>query len=168
MFPISPAMWVAAGAGVLILVLGAGVKIQTGRLDACKAEFETFKTEVRVIGEQAAAEAKAQEEKDKQRLKRANDENAKAKRDLAGMYAAYDSLRSQRTSQSALPAAAPGAADPDRACFSRSAIDKGMADIDRQLLDGAESIIRKGDGAIVDLNTARKWATDTGRAEPAQ
>ena len=158
MLPLSPTGWVAVGAGVLVLALGFAVKIQTGRLDAAKAEYATFAAEVELLGKQAAKAAKTRELEDLATKKRADDENTKTKRDLAGVYDAYRSLRAQRAGGSLLPAAPASAASADRACFDRAALDLGLAKADGLLQEGAIRILQRGDQAIVDLNTAKGWA----------
>ena len=158
MFPLSPTAWIAAGAAVLIAALGIALKVQTGRLDAAKAEYAAFKVKVEILGEQAQMAAKTRELEDLATKKRADDENAKTKRDLAGVYDAYRSLRAQRAGGSLLPAAATGSGSPDRACFDRAALDRGLEKADGLLQEGAIGILQRGDQAIVDLNTAKGWA----------
>ena len=158
MFPLSPTAWLGIGAAVLIAALGMALKVQTGRLDAAKAEYAAFKVKVEILGEQAQKAAKARELEDLATKKRADDENAKTKRDLAGVYDAYRSLRAQRAGGSLLPAAAPGSSSPQRACFDRAALDLGLAKADGLLQEGAIGILQRGDQAIVDLNTAKGWA----------
>ena len=89
MFPLSPTAWLSIGAAVLIAALGIALKVQTGRLDAAKAEYAAFKVKVEILGEQAEKAAKTRELEDLATKKRADDENAKKKRDLAGVYDAY-------------------------------------------------------------------------------
>ena len=158
MFPLSPTAWIVLGTAVLIAALGIAVKVQTGRLDAAKTEYAAFKAKVEILGEQAEKAAKTHELEDLATKKRADDENAKTKRDLAGVYDAYRSLRAQRTGGSLLPTAPAGAASADRACFDRAALDRGLADADGILQEGAIRILQRGDQAIVDLNTAKGWA----------
>jgi len=55
-------------------------------------------------------------------------------------------------------AAAPGSSSPERACFDRAALDRGLANADGLLQEGAIGILQRGDQAIVDLNTAKCWA----------
>lgn len=158
MFPLSPTMWGAIAVALLVAGLGAALKIQTSRLDACKAEFGAFQAEVKVLGEQAEIKARMTEETNRKAKERADNENSRAKRDLAGVYDAYGKLLHATAGRSPVPAAAAGAADPDRACFSRAALDRGLAAADGVLQEGAVGILRRGDSAIVDLNTAKAWA----------
>jgi len=158
MFPLSTTSWITVGAAVVIAALGTALKVQTSRLDAVKTEYAAFTAKVEVIGEQAAKAAKTRELEDLATKKRADNENAKTKRDLAGVYDAYRSLRAQRAGGSLLPAAPAGAASADRACFDRAALDRGLANADGLLQEGAIGILQRGDQAIVDLNTAKGWA----------
>jgi hypothetical protein len=107
------------------------------------------------IAAKKAADAK--DEENRIAKEKADVQNAKQKRDLAGLYAAYASLRDQRRG-SLLPQAASGAANPERTCFDRASLDRGMEAADGVLQRGAEKILLRGDTAIVDLETARKWA----------
>lgn len=158
MFPLSPSMWGAIAVAILVAGLGAAVKVQTSRLDACKAEFGAFQAKVAALGEVAAKEAKTRETANLEAKKRADNENLRTKRDLAGLYDAYGKLRDQYAGRSNLPAAAPGSANPDVACFDRAALDRGLAGADGILQAGAIGILRRGDSAIADLNTAKEWA----------
>ena len=142
----------------LIAALGIALKVQTGRLDAAKAEYAAFRAKVEVLGEQAQKAAKTRELEDLATKKRADDENTKTKRDLAGVYDAYRSLRAQRAGGSFLPAATPNSSSPQLACFDRAALDLGLAKADGLLQEGAFGILQRGDQAIVDLNTAKTWS----------
>jgi len=155
--------WGAIAAGAVILGLGIAVKVQTSRLTTSKAEtvavqskFDAFVAQAKAIGDAQNAKAKAIEVIDKQRKEKADYDNAKAQRDLAGVYAAYRSLRDSRTNPGSgiLPPAASGSSDPTRACFDRAGLDSAISTLDR----GVAGILGKGDSAIVNLNTARQWA----------
>ena len=128
------------------------------KYDALADDFAKFRSGVAALGEQAEKAAKTRELEDLATKKRADDENAKTKRDLAGVYDAYRSLRAQRAGGSLLPTAPAGAASADRACFDRAALDRGLANADGLLQEGAIGILQRGDQAIVDLNTAKGWA----------
>ena len=155
--------WGAIAAGAVILGLGIAVKVQTSRLTTSKAEtvavqskFDAFVAQAKAIGDAQNAKAKAIEVIDKQRKEKADYDNAKAQRDLAGVYAAYRSLRDSRTNPGSgiLPAAAPGAANPAVAAFDRSGLDRALQSFD----SGVTGLIERGDQAITDLNTAKQWA----------
>ena len=147
--------WAAVAAGVVILGLGIAVKVQTARLDAVKAEYATFKAEVKVLGDAAIAAAKVREAEDKQRKEKADAQNAKSRRDLDGLYAAYRSLRDQRRSGSGeMSTTATFTPSADRTCFDS----KALAESIRGYETGVLGVIEQGDSAIADLNSAKKWA----------
>ena len=118
--------------------------------------FDSFKAQVKVEGEAAQKKADAEIAAHKLAKEQADAENVKTKSDLAGLYAAYRSLRDQRirSGSSILPPAAPGSADPQRACFDRTGLDNALSGLDA----GVTGLLESGDKAIADLNTARAWA----------
>lgn len=146
--------WAAIAAGVVIVALGIAVKVQTSRLDSVKAEYAQFKATTEAIGKAAELAKKKQEADDKERKGKADAENAKTKRDLAGLYDAYRSLRDQRSRSGFVPQAAPGSASPATASFDRGALDNALRGFDK----GVAGLLREGDEAIVDLNSAKEWA----------
>lgn len=154
MFPLSPSAWLAIATAILIAGLGIAVKVQTSRLDSVKAEYATFKAQVDVLGREAEKAAKARELADKQRKEIADRENVKTKSDLAGVYAAYRSLRDSRSGSSILPAPGPGSAGVETASFDRAALDRALSGFD----SGVTGLLEQGDKAIADLNTAKGWA----------
>ena len=122
--------------------------------DALQAQFEAFKSKTAALGEAAKAVAAAKEAADKERKDKADAENAKTRRDLAGVYAAYRSLRDSRSGGSLLPQAASGTASPATAAFDRTGLDRALSGFDR----GVTGLLEQGDQAIADLNTAKAWA----------
>lgn len=166
--PALPMMaWGAIAAGVVIAGLGIALKIQSARLETSKAEtvavqaaFDLFKQEVKLLGEQQAEKAKAQDLLNAQFKEKANVELAKSKTELSGLYAAYRKLRQQgsHTYSSPLPAASATAASPALATFDREVLDRGLAIADGILQEGAEKILQRGDTAIVELNVSKRWA----------
>lgn len=146
--------WGALAAGVVILGLGVALKIQSSRLESCKAEYAQFRAEVKVLGEAAIKAAKAREAEDKSRKEKADVQNAKSRRDLDGIYAAYRSLRDSRTSSSRLPEAPAGSRRADLACFNRAELAGSMGILE----EGVPRITEQGDAARLDLDTAKAWA----------
>ena len=145
-----------AGAIGAAVGFGGAWKIQTGRLDTVKAEYNVFKGGVAALGEQAKANAARIEAENKLRKGVADAENDKTKRDLAGMYAAYRSLRDTRSpGGSLLPATPADSASPAVAAFDRTGLDRALSDFDQSVT----GLIEQGDEAIADLNTAKRWAT---------
>jgi len=151
--------YAAIGAAVVIGVLLIAVKVQTSRLDAVKSEYATFKAEVKVLGEAAIKAAKERESADNERKKNADAQNAKSRRDLDDLYSAYRSLRDQRgASGSLLPPTPSGSASPATATFDREALNRGLEIADGVLQEGALRSLQRGDQAITDLNTSKRWA----------
>ena len=151
MFPLSPVSWIAVGGAILIAVLGAAVKVQTSRLDACKAEFQTFQAQVKANGELAEKVAK---EKDQKYQKAMEDANAKSKKVLADNAALGKRLREQRAASGYLPKPAANTGSPERACFDRAKLERAIADLDA----GFQEIAGKGDDFKLKLSTAAEWA----------
>ena len=141
----------------------AVVGVQTWRLDrsqsayaSLRAEYEQFQGGVRALGEKAKADAALREAADKLKKEKADAENARTRRDLAGLYDAYRKLRDSRTHSGGglVPPAAAGSASPATAAFDRSALDRALSGFD----SGVTGLLEEGDKAIADLNTAREWA----------
>ena len=147
---------------VLLAVLIGAIGVQTWRLDrsqkayaSLQAEFEQFKGAVAALGEAAKKKAAEQESADKTKKEQADAENAKTRRDLAGIYAAYRSLRDSRGSGgSLLPAAPSGSTSPATAAFDRTGLDRALSEFDR----GVTGLLEQGDQAIADLDSAKFWA----------
>ncbi len=146
--------WAALGAALVIAGLGVAVKVQTARLDACKSEHAAFVATVEANGKAAEERARKVEQDDRKRKEQADAENAKTRRDMAGVYDAYKRLREQRSAGGFLSAPAPGARSPERACFDRAELERAMGEVDAV---GA-GIAKEGDEARIDLDTARRWA----------
>lgn len=142
--------------GVIILgILGAlgglygtihhsGVK--EGRADVQKSWDAT--------NELARKRAISKDAENKKAKEKSDAENSKTRRDLAGLYDAYRSLRDQPRHGSLLPPTASGAASPATATFDRATLDSALSGFDK----GVTGLLRQGDEAITDLNTAKKWA----------
>lgn len=148
--------WGAIAAGAVILALGVVAKVQTSRLDACKAEFGAFKAQVTAQGELAKKEA--------ERVNLANQKakeqaDAKSKKLLADNADLGKRLRDARASSGYVPPAPAGSRSPDRACFSRTDIERAIQSLDA----GIQGLISQGDAAQLRLSTAAEWAASVGR-----
>ena len=143
----------SVAANGILSKLYVGAKEDVARVQQA---FDSFKAQVKVEGEAAQKKADAEIAAHKLAKEQADAENVKAKSDLAGLYTAYRSLRDQRirAGSSFLPASAPGAANPQTACFDRTGLDSALSKFD----SGVTGLLEGGDKAIVDLNTARAWA----------
>lgn len=146
--------YAAIGAFVAIAVLGVALKVQTSRLDACKADHAAFVAMVRMEGERAEKLAKEKEAHDKKRKESADADLTKARRDLAGVVDAYRSLRDARSRSGFLSAPAPGAASPERVTLDRAVLERTLGEIDAV---GA-GIAQEGDQARIGLDAAKRWA----------
>jgi hypothetical protein len=137
----------------LLSKLYVGAKQDVARVEQA---YNSFKAQVKVEGETAAKKAAEDIAAHKLAKEKADAENVKTKSDLAGLYAAYRSLRDStiRASSGILPAASPGAASPQTITFDRTGLDRALSGFDK----GVTGLIERGDKAIVDLNTAKAWA----------
>ncbi|MGE5509624.1 MAG: hypothetical protein ACM31O_00050 [Bacteroidota bacterium] len=138
---------------MVILGLGAAVKVQTDRLDTCKAAHAAFVAQVKAAGEAAEAAAKAKEAADRKTKERAD---ATHKRELDRLHAAYVSMRDSRTSTGLVPPAGAGSRSPEVACYKRADLDRALRAFD----SGVAGLLEAGDSAIAGLNTARQWASE--------
>lgn len=160
------AAWGAIAAGVVIVGLGIGLRIQTARLETSKAEtvatqgrFDAFVSHAKALGAAQAEKAKAEDAANKQRQEKANASLAKSRSDLAGVYDAYRRLRDQRenTGGRVVSAAPTFTASADRTCFDS----KELVGSIRGLETGILRILQQGDQAIIDLGVAKAWAIKT-------
>ena len=151
MFPLSPTLWMAVGAALLIAGLGIVVKVQTSRLEAVTAEYTTFKADVKAMGELAQKVADAQKAVDKSKKEKADANNAKT---VAALADTIKRLRDERTSSSLLPPASPDSRNPEVVSFDRTQLDGALSGF----VEGAANLIVEGSKAVVDLNTAKQWA----------
>lgn len=148
-------MWVYVGVGLLVVGLGAAVKVQTARLDTCKSEHAAFVAQVKAAGDAQNAAAKLKDAENQTRMERANSENATAKSRLA---IALNSLRQSNPGRSELPPAPAGSSRPDLACFDRAEYLRADGIATQKLFAGARGLADEGAAATVDLDTAKRWA----------
>lgn len=153
MIPLPPTAYAALGAVLVIGGLGVALKVQTSRLDAAKAEYAAFVAQTKAIGEAAEKAAKLKEAADLKRKEDADAETARVRRDLAGVYDAYKRLRDS-PSRRTFSEAGGTAASPARACLDAAAANRALQAFDA----GVAGLLEEGDRAIVDINTARRWA----------
>lgn len=151
MLPLSPSLWLAVGAAVLIAGLSGAVYVQTSRLEAVRTEYATFKAEVKVLGEAAQKAADAQKASDKLKKEKADAYN---KRELAGLADTVKRLHDERANSNLLPAPAPGSRSPEIAAFDRSQLERALS----VFVEGAANLVTEGSQAVIDLNAAKEWA----------
>jgi hypothetical protein len=151
-------------AAICAALVGVGAalaaKHYAPKLKQLQSDFDTFKGGVEALGKAAEKRTKEVNEANAKRKKDADAENGKTKRDLAGLYLAYQRLRDQRANAGSglLPKPRPDAPSPDRITLDRAALDRGLAEADGVLQSGAAKILLRGDQAITNLDTAKRWA----------
>jgi len=151
MFPLSPSLWLAVGAAVLIAALSGAVYVQTSRLEAVKQEYATFKAEVKATGEAAQKVADAQKAADKAKKENTDAKHKKAVADLADTI---KRLRDSRPSGDLVPAAPANSRSPEVAAFDRAELSRAVRTFDTEV----QGLIDEGAKATVDLNAAKEWA----------
>jgi hypothetical protein len=144
--------WMAVGAAVIILGLSVSLKIQTARLDAKTAAFDSFVSTVAEKGRQAEIKARAQEKQDLAKKEKAD---ADYKKLLAANSVLNKRLR-DNASGSVLPSGEASAGSADKICFGRPDLDAAL----RRFTSGVAELVIEGQSAIDELNIAKKWATD--------
>ena len=148
MIPVFLYKWIAIGA--TILILGLAVWVQTARLDAAKAEYAGFVAKTDAIGKAQEAAAKIKDAQNVTRMETANAENARTR---GALNIALNSLRLANSGRGNLSAPAPTAASPTRTCFDPAKLDSAL----RKLDDGVQEIVGIGSGAVIDLDSAKRW-----------
>lgn len=150
------AWWIYAAIAAAAFATGgtAAWQHQGARLDTVRAEFAGFVSTTRVMGEAAKKAAAEQAARDLQSKTRADHENQTA---IERLRSDNKRLRERADSSgSAVPAAAAGASRPDLACFDRTELDAAI----RRYESGIQGVAEKGSEAVVNLDTAKRWAQD--------
>lgn len=136
---------------VVVGVLLAYVGMLRLERDHIKAEYAEYRTNVAKAA-QAAAEAALQKTiADEKRKEEADAENLRLHADLD---AAARKLRDARRNSSFVPPAPSCPERPASACFDRAILERALRDLDSEV----QGLVDEGDRAIVDLETAKKWA----------
>ena len=148
---LTPSLYAALGAAVLILALGGLAWVQTSRLDALRKEYAEFKGGVEALGRAAKTEADRKTAADRTKKEQADAERAKER---AGFISTIAGLRAERAGRSFVPAAASGSSSPDRAAFDRAELERALRDFDTSV----QGIADEGSKAVIDLDTAKRWA----------
>ena len=157
--------WAAIAAGVVIVGLSVAIKVQSARLDACKADAAAFRAQVEALGREAAKEA-AKINLANQKAKEVSDgEYAKVKGDLASSYAAYRKLRNANSGSRTVPPAAKVTGNTDRTCYRSAEVARAVGDFEAGISGafgileaGIPQITEQGDSARVRLVGTMKWA----------
>jgi len=114
-------------------------------------KFVTFQAKVTALGHAQAAKVKAIESANQTLKEKYDAENKRLEHDNLDLAM---QLLNSRTRGSYLPKAAPASKRPDAACFNRLQLESAIRSLDA----GVQSLITKGDTAIIGLNAARGWA----------
>ena len=136
--------------GAITLVLGTLLKVQSARLESCKAEHQAFVANVERLGLEAKEKAKQQEAKDKLKKEKADE-------DLRKLRSLNDDLSKRVRDDSNRGFLSSGEAStriPESACLNAGAVDQALRDFTGRV---AELII-EGQSAITDLDNAKRWA----------
>lgn len=138
---------------VLLVITGMGVaiKIQTNRLATMTDKYNTFVATTKVIGEQAAKEAKKRTDADKLAKEKSD---AEQKTLMDANIALGKRLRNTRAGNSYLPPATPTARNPDAVCFDRTKFESATRQLDAEV----SGIVEIGDSARIGLDTSKQWA----------
>ena len=136
--------------GAITLILGISLKVQSSRLESCKAEHKAFVSEVERLGLEAKEKAKQVEAQDKLR-KEVADENL---RKLRIANSELSKRVRDNASASVLPQAPSGSRNPELSCFSRSELDGALSSFTR----GTTELIIEGTEATLSLDTVKRWA----------
>lgn len=147
----TPTEYIRIAALVFVVLL-----FPLGYLKGCsdeKEEFDAFKAQVEAAG-------RAQEKRTKEIIAENKTAKEKADAENRATHAALDAerLRKQRTRTIFLPATASGPASPTSASFDRANLEQALQRLDA----GVQGLVDEGDAAIVDLNTAKRWAQTGG------
>ena len=141
--------YIIAGLTVALLISAAMLKIQSSRLEACKTEFQVFKSEVERLGLEAQKKKLQIEAQDKLKKEAADNELKKlrlANGDLSKR------LRSD-TDRSFLPRPEASTGQSEGTC-DRDLIDRALRDFAK----GTAELIIEGQSAIDSLNNAKRWS----------
>jgi hypothetical protein len=116
-------------------------------------EFGEFKGKVAALGEKAKADALAQQAADKKRKEDADAQNARTHADDQRTIA---SLRNERDRARGrlLPSTGPIASGADVTCFDRPIVERAYG----ELVTALRGLADEGAAAVIDLNTAKRWA----------
>lgn len=150
-------LWIVLGSLALGGVSGAGGAwyVQGLRLDALRAEYDSFVGVTRALGESAAKVAAVKAEADK---KRKEISDATYQDSIARLTADNKRLRDARAGSSIVPAGPHPAGRVDLACFDRAELERAL-----QYHDAAVSgLLGEGDADALALRVARQWASGIG------
>lgn len=147
---IFPSLYIYLGLGAVILFLGLGLKVQSSRLESCKAEHKAFVSEVERLGLEAKAKAKQVEAQDKLKKEKADNEL----KNLRSRNADLSKRLRDNAGSSFLSSGETSPRIPESACLNAGAVDEAL----RKFASGTAELITEGQDAIDSLNNAKQWA----------
>ena len=134
---------IVIGTVVLVALLGAGLAVQTKRVESCKAEHAAFVAQVKQNGEIAAKAAKLKEAQDAKQIKDA----------ISGRDLALAKLHNTNPAKRNLSATASAPAGSNEVCLGSAAYNVAMERYRGRLergMDGITGLAREGDAAQID------------------
>ena len=147
---IFPSLYIYLGLGAVILFLGLALKVQSSRLESCKAEHKAFVSEVERLGLEAKEKAKQQEAKDKLKKEKADAELSRLRADNAALA---DRLR-DNSGRSFLSSGEASTRIPESSCLNAGVVDSALRDFTGRVAE----LIVEGQDAVDSLNNAKRWA----------
>jgi len=143
-------LYIALGSLAVITLVSGYAYIQTKRLEACKTEFQVFKSEVERLGNEAKVKSelinkqnlKLKEKADEElrKLRISNADLSKRVRDNAG--------------SSFVPRTEASTGKSDLACFDTEALDGAI----KRFAERVTGITEQGQSAVTELDNAKRWA----------
>lgn len=144
--------YVVAVAALIALLAGYGVTMRAER-DAARSEYSDYRRQVAVAAQAAAEEALKKTIADEKRKEEADANNLRLRADLDLLT---KRLRDARASSNFVPAAASCPERPASAAFDRVLLERALRDFD----SAVQGLVDEGSRAVIDLDTAKRWATE--------
>lgn len=145
--------------GIYALLIG----LVTGYVKGCtdeKVRSASFEGAVAAIGEQQEKMARTIGAANKKRKGDSDAENLKLRTDYNLLSV---KLRASRARSSIVPPAAPGASRPAVAAFDRAELERALRDFEAEVT----GLVEEGDRARIDLDTVKRWASDSAGLNPS-
>lgn len=144
--------WVLLVLGVLLASAGGLGKLWLHE----RSEFASYRGAVDALNQAAQDRTGARIALDKSRKETADAQNSAA---ALAWLAAVDRMRRAAGPVSPIvPAAAPGAGDPDRVCFDRPQLEREIRGALEVFRESARELVDEGSQARLKLDTAIRWA----------
>jgi Tfp pilus assembly protein PilV len=137
---------------IVVAALLAAVGYQTMQKNIIKTEYAEYRTQVAQAAQAAAEQALKKTVEDERKKEAADAENLR-------LHAALDvtakRLRDARRDSQFVPAAASCPDRPSSAAFDRTILERALRDLDTEV----QGLVDEGSRAVIDLDTAKRWAT---------